>query len=77
MTAVDSRLRRQCQRQVNADRCLFVAAVYLNRAERRAYMMALREAKRQWDTGMFSIGNMRLQALALLQPMRRICSGGR
>jgi hypothetical protein len=53
-----------------------VTAVYLNRAERRAYMTALLEAKRQWGTGMFS-GNMRLQALALLQPMRRICSGGR
>jgi len=50
--------------------------VYLNRAERRAYMAALREAQRQWPQLSIS-GNSRLQALALLQPMRRICSGGR
>lgn len=56
---------------------LLTATVYLNRAERRAYQTALSEAQRQWATGMFNFGNMRLQALALLQPMRRVCSGGR
>lgn len=52
-------------------------AVYLNADERRHYRTALRNAKQQWEALKHVGGNARLQAHALLQPMRRICSGGK
>jgi uncharacterized membrane protein len=52
-------------------------AVYLNAEERRHYRTALRNAKQQWESLQLVGGNARLQAHALLQPMRRICSGGK
>ncbi|WIA10185.1 hypothetical protein OEZ85_010388 [Tetradesmus obliquus] len=51
--------------------------VYLNADERRHYRTALRNAKQQWEALKHVGGNARLQAHALLQPMRRICSGGK
>lgn len=54
-----------------------VSAVYLNREERRQYLKAVKSAQQQWESMRYIGGNHRLQALALLQPMRRICSGGK
>jgi uncharacterized membrane protein len=51
--------------------------VYLNAEERRHYRTALANARQQWESLKGIGGNARLQAHALLQPMRRICSGGK
>jgi uncharacterized membrane protein len=58
----------------NLPRCL---AEYLNAEERRHYRTALSNAQQQWESLKTVGGNARLAAHALLQPMRRICSGGK
>ncbi|WIA08248.1 hypothetical protein OEZ85_007693 [Tetradesmus obliquus] len=53
--------------------------VYLNAAEKAACGKAWRSAKQQWEVmrSSASAHRCRLRAMTLLQPMRRICSGGR
>jgi hypothetical protein len=65
--------------QTTAHFMLKPTPVYLNAAEKEAYGKAWRSAKQQWEVmrSCASANKCRLRAMTLLQPMRRVCSGGR